>query len=325
MAQLVHPDVMRLIFTALDEQAPEFARANRHFLELAARHPEGLPASVKRDLLNRLLESLGPQILLQLAASSGERFLSPLLFVLLNSPDAAALVDKFAHHHKYFHSTNQCVRREDGECFIVVEHRAIDGGAISAAEDLFVCGVLRVLLEKIGYRNVACTWAQVGQAVLLKHLPELEMRAVPVAGCSRWRYTWTAFERLHHLPGLDEYFVSNAEPLLARNAPSTTEQVEKVLAEDLGRRWRIEEVARRLDLSARSLQRRLADECTSFVRVYAETRVGTAARLLRHSQLPLVDIGYLAGFADSAHFSREFKKAKGVTPMAYRRNKVSPQ
>lgn len=319
MAQLVHPGVIHLIFSALDGGASGFVRENQHFLDLAAQHPEGVPASVKTDLLGRLLEFIGADSLLKLADGCREEMLSPLLFVLLNSPNPAALINKFQHHHKYFHSANQVVLCEEGDLFIVVEHVSIEGGSISAADDLFFCGVLRVLLQKIGCHDVTCTWEQAGHPDLLKCLPDLARQGVPVARSSRWRYGWSAFERLHFMPGLDEYFVSKSESLAVPDNLSMTEQVEKVLTEDLERRWLIDEVASRLGISARSMQRKLALESTNFLRVYAETRVGAAARLLRHTQLPLVDIGYMAGFADSAHFSREFKKARGMTPKAYRK------
>lgn len=76
--------------------------------------------------------------------------------------------------------------------------------------------------------------------------------------------------------------------------------------------------ARRLGLSARTLQRRLADAGTTFVDEALAARVRTAQRLLLDSDAPLTAIAIDAGFATPQHFSAAFKKRTGQSPSAWR-------
>jgi AraC family transcriptional regulator len=48
-------------------------------------------------------------------------------------------------------------------------------------------------------------------------------------------------------------------------------------------------------------------------------RVRRACRLLAESDEPLAAVAFRTGYADQSHFTRQFKRATGVTPGAYRR------
>ena len=85
-----------------------------------------------------------------------------------------------------------------------------------------------------------------------------------------------------------------------------------------------DEVAAALQLSARTLQRRLEAEGTSLTTVADETRAEVARELLADPELPLGEIAYRAGFADLATFSRAFKRWTGTSPGRYRRGLVNP-
>jgi AraC family transcriptional regulator len=50
-----------------------------------------------------------------------------------------------------------------------------------------------------------------------------------------------------------------------------------------------------------------------------ELRVRFLLERLAASDLPLVELALAAGFSDQSHCTREFKKATGMTPAAYRR------
>jgi AraC-like DNA-binding protein len=52
-------------------------------------------------------------------------------------------------------------------------------------------------------------------------------------------------------------------------------------------------------------------------------RVGMAAELMLNSDAPLSEIAVHCGFADQAHFSRQFRRAMGRTPSTWRRERAS--
>lgn len=71
-------------------------------------------------------------------------------------------------------------------------------------------------------------------------------------------------------------------------------------------------------MSARTLQRRLADEGAVYQELVDEARRELSERLLRTTQYPLVEIAFLTGFAEQSGFTRAFKRWAGETPRSYR-------
>lgn len=82
-----------------------------------------------------------------------------------------------------------------------------------------------------------------------------------------------------------------------------------------------EAIARRLAVSLRSLQRKLADEGTSFAALLDETRSTLARSYLDEDRYSVSEITYLLGFAGVSAFSHAFKRWTGSSPSAYRRKR----
>ena len=79
-----------------------------------------------------------------------------------------------------------------------------------------------------------------------------------------------------------------------------------------------EAVAAALHLSSRSLQRKLADEGSSYTQLLTETRQGLARSYLADPRSSVSEIAYLLGFSDTSSFTRAFKRWEGVSPSDYR-------
>lgn len=79
-----------------------------------------------------------------------------------------------------------------------------------------------------------------------------------------------------------------------------------------------EDIARALHLSLRSLQRKLAEEYTTYKDQLDGTRRELALSYLRDPQYRLSDITYLLGFADTSSFSRACRRWTGLPPSRYR-------
>jgi AraC-like DNA-binding protein len=80
----------------------------------------------------------------------------------------------------------------------------------------------------------------------------------------------------------------------------------------------LETLARRLGVSARTLQRELAERSTSFRDLLGETQSNVAGRLLLDPALSIAEIAALLGFSEVAAFHRSFKRWTGLTPGQYR-------
>ena len=98
-----------------------------------------------------------------------------------------------------------------------------------------------------------------------------------------------------------------------------TELVRGAIQESLtGHRPSIEEVARRLHISSRTLQRRLQDAGSSFQRLLDQARHQMARRYLSNSVLELNEAAYLLGYEDANSFVRAFRTWEGMPPGHWR-------
>jgi AraC-like DNA-binding protein len=79
-------------------------------------------------------------------------------------------------------------------------------------------------------------------------------------------------------------------------------------------------IAKALDTSVRTLQRRLSDEQTSYKELLDNTRHHLALSYIKQKHFPVGEIAYLLGFADPSNFSRAFKRWTGHAPSSYLTN-----
>lgn len=100
------------------------------------------------------------------------------------------------------------------------------------------------------------------------------------------------------------------------NSEKLSDRIKKILHSSFQYQFPdIESVAERLNLTARTLQRKLSEEKTTFKDLLQETRFGIAKQLLIQNQLTVSEISYLLGYSDIGNFSRSFKKYVGESPV----------
>lgn len=76
--------------------------------------------------------------------------------------------------------------------------------------------------------------------------------------------------------------------------------------------------AEALHMSARSLQRRLAEEGTSYTALLEEARRELALSYLRDARYSISEITYLLGFSDTSSFTHAFRRWTGTAPSKWR-------
>ena len=81
----------------------------------------------------------------------------------------------------------------------------------------------------------------------------------------------------------------------------------------------INRVAQRLNVSVRTLQRRLQEGGTSYTKLVDEIRFKSARRLLDSPRTSITDVAAAVGYTDPSSFSRSFARWSGMQPNAYRR------
>lgn len=83
----------------------------------------------------------------------------------------------------------------------------------------------------------------------------------------------------------------------------------------------IEEVARYMKMSARTLHRRLDKRKLIFKEMLVKTREQLAKQYLKEGRLTLSEIALLLGYSEQSAFSRAFKQWVGETPLKYQKQK----
>lgn len=83
----------------------------------------------------------------------------------------------------------------------------------------------------------------------------------------------------------------------------------------------MEEIAKYMARTSRTLHRQLKQEGTTWRQVRDDVRMGIAEELLL-KPLRLDEIAERLGFSDSANFSHGFKRCKGMTPSQYRKQNL---
>ena len=98
------------------------------------------------------------------------------------------------------------------------------------------------------------------------------------------------------------------------------ESIGALIARRLGRSSiGIREIASELEMSERTLRRRLFEMGTSYREILEEKRILRARQLLATRSISLVALADLLGYSDAAVFSRAFKKWSGTPPRTYHR------
>jgi AraC-like DNA-binding protein len=130
----------------------------------------------------------------------------------------------------------------------------------------------------------------------------------------------------------DRPFVTRNAELLAMLAPQLDEELKEHKGEETfpervraaiqrklaGRRPKMQDIARELHMSSRTLQRHLQDAGYSFQQVLEEARHQLARHYLNNSLLELNETAYLLGYEDSNSFVRAFRTWEGVPPASWR-------
>jgi AraC-like DNA-binding protein len=80
----------------------------------------------------------------------------------------------------------------------------------------------------------------------------------------------------------------------------------------------LEEMARMMNTSARTLKRRLQADGTTFRNLVNESRSAMAETLLSDAHLTLTEIAERLGYSDLSSFSQAFKRWYGLAPQVYR-------
>ena len=124
-------------------------------------------------------------------------------------------------------------------------------------------------------------------------------------------------------PAMARYAQQLLDTTLQVQTPSMAEEVRRAALLLLpGGRCSIEQVALHMGLVCRTVQRRLAEDGTSFSELVNDLRVDLAQRHVRGSERPLTEVAALLGFSAPSGFSRWYQTQFGCSPSQARQARL---
>ena len=122
-------------------------------------------------------------------------------------------------------------------------------------------------------------------------------------------------------PGLYKILEQTAEARLAARSSehSFLDEVKREVCRQLrGDLPKVDKVARRLSMSARTLHHRLRTEGRTWQEVVDDVRLEMATTYLGDPGIKGIEVGFLLGFSDASAFYRAFRRWTGLTPIEFR-------
>lgn len=272
-----------------------------------------IPLDLKRSVLQSAIAQGGLACLPLLGRGLHDLAMEPTHLALTAGKSAGSMLVRWQRLERYIHSQHRIRIHQLEQHSAVIEHLHKDHGPKpSAFEDLVVCGVLCALLEANGLMSVK---ANANGVEIFPH-PDTEIlsQCVMDGKTGRWVLTWVdqreSFNKLDHSvswafvsPNMWSPFACSVGDLVAKSLPEHMPSVQAAL---------------RMGLSLRSFQRALASESLTYQKLQGEVRFRLAGWHLLHNEIPIAEVGFVCGYSDQAHLTREFNKRVGVPPAKYR-------
>lgn len=238
----------------------------------------------------------------------------PTHHAMASARSARDLFERWQRLERYIHSRHRCLIEACEPGHARIRHVSVKPQhAPSAAEDLVVAGVLAALLEAIGLQNVELRLGDQAAypAADARAIASVVAKAATSVWCFRWQGEAVPADPAPTEPGARAL---GADPAWTETVRATYRR----LAADLTRPMGLPELATEMGIPGRTLQRRLGEQGLSYSRLLAEARCRAGAWRLLNTRDPIAEVGFLSGFSDQPHFTREMQKRVGMPPAAYR-------
>ncbi|WP_299511541.1 AraC family transcriptional regulator [uncultured Limnohabitans sp.] len=272
-----------------------------------------VPLDLKREVVQSAVEQAGFAVLPLLGRGLHKLAMDPTHLALTAGRSATSLFVRWQRLERYIHSKHRIQWQGLTPTFARVKHAHKDNGpAPLAAEDLVVCGVLCALLEANGLHAIKATAADME----LYPSPDSTQVLQCVQQCQThtWLLTWQDTEEKGLDLSLPVSWAQVAPPTWSQFACAVGDHVARCLPELVS----VGVAAAALGMPSRTFQRTLAAESLSYQRIQSDVRFRLAGWYLLESEMAIAEIGFVCGYSDQAHLTREFNRRMGVPPARYR-------
>jgi AraC-like DNA-binding protein/predicted small lipoprotein YifL len=269
-----------------------------------------VPLPHKQQVVAGIVRAGGLPLLLALAQQVQHIDGEPLHQALVGARDPHDFLARWQRLERYVHASHRVLPRQCGTRSLLLEHVSRDAAPPMAAESVAVLGVWIGALRAIGTCGL-----RVSVAGHLVH-GDGATQAWTTSPTPCWQLDWASVADAR---ATNESGPADMPPPGGPLPwPEPAAGLARWLARDLAASPRAATAAAALGLPLRTMQRQLTRAGVSYSDVLAEVRVRLAAAWLTRGAPTLAEIGFLCGYADQAHFTREFTRRAGMPPGQYR-------
>jgi len=269
----------------------------------------------KRALVRSAIDQGGWGCLTLLGRGLHRYTQEPTHIALASARDARDLFNRWTRLEQYIHSRHRIdvLSLSNGSAHIV--HRARAGlPPPLLAEGLVVLGVLVAFLEAMGTTQVSVL---VGGVPVY---PEPDHQALALlaqqSGTAEWRMAWVPANASQETPLHLSLPAPRLEP--PQTWPAHAQRCFSSLSKDLMAPLDLPALAAAQGEAPRTLQRHLSRAGLSYTHVLSEARCRSASWWLLKSPAPIAEVGFVSGYSDQPHFTRDFRTRVGLTPLRFR-------
>lgn len=290
------------------------------------------PIHLKEEEYYRFVQMMGEYIggepaMIKLASSEQIETFSPHLFAAWCSKNGEKCIERLSEYKKLIGPMSWVLKKEGDSLTVSIKAGSPEPDIPSLliqSEFAFLIGLLRrATKEEIRPLCISVKKKPLGQ-----DLADYSQTEVKTGEEDEIVFLKKDLEKpfLSFNPAMWDYFESEMNKRLTdlQVDDSISARVRSVLSELLpGGASGIEDVAEKLGLSKRTLQRKLSEENTNFQKQLNSAREALAVHYIRNTEMSIADIAYLLGYAEQNSFLRAFTiwTGKSVTEYKQRLNK----
>jgi len=268
---------------------------------------------LKRAVVHAAVEQAGLSVLPLLGKGLHDLAREPTHLALTSGRDAGGLFVRWQRLERYIHSRHRIQLHGLTATSVQVSHTHKDSGpAPLPAEDLVVCGVLCALLEANGLQSVRA----IASGVEVYPNPDANqiLQCVLQEQTGTWQFTWESSQDVSIDLDLTVSWAQVAPQTWSRFSCAVGDRIAKHLPELLS----VDAAASEMEITRRTFQRTLASESLSYQQIQSEVRFRIAGWHLLQSDIPIAEVGFVCGYSDQAHLTRDFNRRMGMPPARYR-------
>jgi len=268
------------------------------------------------------IEAQSPTLPLRLGQIEASEYFDPALFAAMCAPNMTVAGQRLGEFKRLVGAFSLDVDvKADATRFVYrCKYRPDLPLTLAATETVFLVNLLRRATRRRVTPQAVCLPAPVQDKAAFE-----DWFGCPVHVGESTSFTLDPIDATRPFLTHDDQMWQAFEPTLrrrmdqAREDLSTRARVENALLELLpSGRTQIDDVARELAVSRRSLQRRLSQEGTSWLDVLNSARERLARHYLQNTSLGASEVSFLLGFEDPNSFFRAFRRWTDATPEAWR-------